>query len=183
VGEPGPIGRDTHGTHGQGEPHRSQLDRIVFVCPPPVPRVWVARVTGIAVARRPRAYPLTFGPGSVAVVRGWDSDGRRGPGDDWVQLKYLGTRGSPRWIILRKHPRVRGLPLPEPDTLWLVHTQKKQEQDPYRSDDSTTPHRNAPRANRILRARGRALAIRAACSWRARPQPTGTELCPQHPCS
>jgi len=41
-----------------------------------------------------------------------------------VQLKYLGTRGSPRWIILRKHPRVRGLPLPEPDTLWLVHTQK-----------------------------------------------------------
>jgi hypothetical protein len=47
----------------------------------------------------------------------------RGPGD-WVQLKYLGTRGSPRWIILRKHPRVRGLPLPEPDTLWLVHTQK-----------------------------------------------------------
>jgi len=39
-------------------------------------------------------------------------------------LKYLGTRGSPRWIILRKHPRVRGLPLPEPDTLWLVHTQK-----------------------------------------------------------
>ena len=106
----------------------------------------------------------------------------RGPGD-WVQLKYLGTRGSPRWIILRKHPRVRGLPLPEPDTLWLVHTQKKQEQDPYRSDDSTMPHRNAPRANRILRARGRALAIRAACSWRARPQPSRTELCPQHPCS
>jgi len=39
--------------------------------------VWVARVTGIAVARRPRAYPLTFGPGSVAVVRGRDSDSVR----------------------------------------------------------------------------------------------------------
>jgi hypothetical protein len=64
-----------------------------------------------------------------------------------------------------------------------AHTEAKQEQDPYRSDDSTTPHRNAPRANRNLRARGRALAIRAACSWRARPQPSGTELCPQHPCS
>lgn len=131
--------------------------------------MWVARVTGIAVARRPRAYPLAFGPGSVAVVRG--RGGRCGPGATGFNLvrfrvylePNLGTRGSPRWIILISNPHdpwVRGLPLPEPDTLWLVHTPKKQEQD-HRRPGPTTPQRrtathHAQTANHPACSRARA---------------------------
>ena len=160
--------------------------------------MWVARVTGIAVARRPRAYPLAFGPGSVAVVRG--RGGRCGPGATGFNLvRFRAPRTEP-WnqrlttvdnphIILMTHGSGVFHSQSRTHCGWCTHrrslgrSKNKTTDDPVRRLHNAAPQRTTRKPQTILRARGGALAIRAACSWRASPQPTGTEFCPQHPCS